>query len=157
MILKLRRKLCGLNRTSNIRSVFVLLPFVLFSAENTHSEAFNEERAKFNYQMFCQGCHVGNGVGGKSVPNLKGFMGHFLKSQKGREYLVKVPGSANSVLSDAQLAEVLNWKLREFAEDSIPDNWAQYTGEEVAKYRKDPLLEVVEYRKQLIAEILNNE
>jgi cytochrome c553 len=114
----------------------------------------NMARAHYNYQMFCMGCHTPDGVGGKSVPNLKGFVGHFLKSQQGREYLVRVPGSANSALDDEQLAEVLNWKIQRFAEDSAPADWQPFEAEEVGRYRQDPLLEVVEYRKTLVRDLL---
>ena len=112
-----------------------------------------EARAKYHYQMFCQGCHTPDGMGGQGVPRLKGHVGHFVKSQRGREYLVQVPGAAFSVLNDAQLAEVVNWTIREFAADSEPESWKPYSGEEVGKYRRNPLLEVLEHRKALLAEL----
>ena len=118
--------------------------------------AINKERARFNYQMFCQGCHTGDGMGYKSVPVLKGFVGHFLASQAGREYLVRVPGAANSALASDKLAEVLNWIVVTFGADSIPANWQFYRAEEVAQYRKNPLFEVVEYRQQLVTQLLKN-
>ena len=112
-----------------------------------------EARAKYHYQMFCQGCHTPDGVGGQGVPRLKGHVGHFVKSQRGREYLIRVPGAAYSVLNDAQLAEVINWTIREFAADSEPESWKPYSGEEVGNYRRDPLLEVLEHRKTLLTEL----
>ncbi|NHN36595.1 cytochrome c, class I [Pseudomaricurvus alcaniphilus] len=113
----------------------------------------NEARAKFHYQMFCQGCHTRDGMGSDSVPRLKGFIGNFLQSQKGREYLVRVPGSANSTLSNDLLAEVLNWKILTFGEHSIPDQWQPYSGEEVGRYRQHPLQEVLVYREELVDEL----
>ena len=113
----------------------------------------DEYRAQYNYQMFCQGCHTPSGQGGSSVPDLRRFMGYFLKTQKGREYLVRVPGSANSVLSDTHLAEVLNWMLLKFADDSLPANWRPYDPSEVSYYRREPLYEVVEYRIDLLTEL----
>ncbi|NIB42613.1 cytochrome c, class I [Pseudomaricurvus alkylphenolicus] len=104
--------------------------------------------------MFCQGCHTIDGVGGRSVPKIKGFIGHFPKYQKGREYLVRVPGSANSVLDDAQLAEVLNWMILTFGENSIPSDWKPYEAKEVGEYRQDPLMEVLDYRKLLVKELM---
>lgn len=132
---------------------FVLMPgVVLAGSVHDQNAAFelNEERAKFNYQMFCQGCHTEDGRGHKSVPNLKGFMGHFLAHKKGREYLVRVPGSANSVLDNEQLTEVLNWMLIHFSDDSLPEGWQALDIDEVTEYRKDPLFEVIEYREQLL-------
>ncbi len=114
----------------------------------------NAARAKFNYQMFCQGCHTPSGEGHNSVPQIKGHIGLFLASQTGREYLVRVPGAANSVLDDPQLAELLNWMIVAFAEHSIPDDWQPYTDEEVASYRQAPLYEVVNYRKQLLQQLM---
>ena len=130
--------------------LYSLLAALLLPLLAVADSDFNEHRAKFNYQMFCQGCHTPTGEGHKSVPQLKGFLGHFLATQQGREYLIRVPGSANSVLNDENLAEVLNWMLITFAEDSIPENWNHLQAKEVSHHRKDPLLEVVDYRKQLV-------
>ena len=113
----------------------------------------NEDRARFDYQMNCQGCHTGDGRGGKSVPGLRGTMGLFLQSQQGREYLVRVPGSANATLSDTRLAEVLNWMLLSYADESLPRSWTPFQAEEVADYRREPLYEVIQYRQDLLARL----
>ena len=116
------------------------------------SRAFLNDRAKFNYQMFCQGCHVADGSGYKSVPELKGFLHNFMSTQQGREYLIRVPGSANSALGDGELAELMNWMLKEFGKDGGPQ-WEPFNANEVGEYRKQPLNETVEYRKNLIASL----
>ena len=116
----------------------------------------NEQRAKFHYQMSCQGCHTGDGAGYNSVPKLKGELGRFLQSQAGREYLVRVPGSANAALTNEQLAEVLNWMLLQFSGDSLTADWRPYQADEVAAYRRAPLLEVVRYRQQLVASLASD-
>jgi len=113
----------------------------------------NTDRAKFNYQMFCQGCHTPDGTGGKSVPKIKNYIGYFLQNQIAREYLVRVPGSANSSLNDEQLAEVLNWMIIELGGESVPKNMQYYTANEVAKLRQHPLFEVVEYREMLVKKL----
>ncbi|PCI52411.1 MAG: cytochrome c, class I [Gammaproteobacteria bacterium] len=113
----------------------------------------NTDRAKFNYQMLCQGCHTPDGTGGKSVPKIKNYIGYFLQNQMAREYLVRVPGSANSSLNDEQLAEVLNWMILEFGGDSVPKNMKYYITNEVAKLRQQSLFEVVEYRKMLVKQL----
>jgi len=110
-----------------------------------------QRRALFNYQMFCQGCHAIDGAGHKSVPELKGFMHKFMGSQQGREYLIRVPGAANSVLDDVQLTELMNWMLREFGSQDKTSSWEPYEVEEVSEYRKNPLNETIEYRQRLIA------
>ena len=113
----------------------------------------NTDRAKFNYQMLCQGCHTPDGTGGKSVPKIKNYIGYFLQNQIAREYLVRVPGSANSSLNDEQLAEVLNWMIIELGGESVPKNMQYYTANEVAKLRQHPLFEVVEYREMLVKKL----
>ena len=47
------------------------------------------------------------------------------------------PGAANSLLTDARLAAVLNWIVTEYAGASQPANWTPYEVAEVAKYRKN--------------------
>jgi hypothetical protein len=111
------------------------------------------DKAHFNYQMFCQGCHTPDGTGAKSVPQLKGHVGTFLQTQEGREYLVRVPGSATSSLDNEELADVLNWILTEFSGDSLAENYEPYTESEVGRLRRNPLNEVVLYRTQLLADI----
>ncbi len=133
------------------RCLFVFIS--LLTSLPVISGEMNEVRAKYNYQMFCQGCHTPKGIGGRGVPKIKGFIGHFPKSQKGREYLIRVPGSANSVLDNLQLAEVLNWMIKTFGEDSVEEGWRPYETEEVANYRQNPLMEVEEYRKALLREL----
>lgn len=117
-------------------------------------QEINYDRAKFNYQMLCQGCHTPDGMGGKSIPKVNGFIGYFLQTEMSRDYLVRVPGSANSALNDKQLAEVLNWMILEFGGESVPENMQYYTAEEVEKLRQEPLFEVVEYRNMLLKELL---
>ena len=114
----------------------------------------NEHRALFNYQMFCQGCHVADGSGHKSVPQLQGFMHKFMASQQGREYLIRVPGAANSALNNAELAEVMNWMLRKFGTPTDGEVWQPYNATEVGEYRQQALNETVHYRENLIATLL---
>lgn len=113
----------------------------------------NLQRAQFNYQMFCQGCHTPDGSGARTVPRMKDHVGYFLATPRGREYLVRVPGSATSALDDEELAEVLNWIILEFAGDSVGEDYTRYTPVEVAQLRRQPLNEVEQYRAQLLVEI----
>lgn len=138
--------------------VVAFFPDAVF-ADNTLDKRLemNEHRAVFHYQMHCQGCHTPNGAGGNSVPDLRDNLGHFLKSDKGRKYLVQVPGSSNSVLSNDQLAEVLNWMLLNYANNSLAEDWTPYAGDEIADYRYQALYEVIEYRRQLVSDFANND
>jgi hypothetical protein len=113
----------------------------------------NQARAKFHYQMLCQGCHTEDGRGVNDVPRLKGYVGNFLKTDEGRSYLVRVPGSANADLGDNSLAELLNWIILEFGQGSAPEDWKPYKGAEISVYRKQPLMEVINTRRQLVQQI----
>ena len=129
---------------------------LLAVAVSTQAEDIHQQRAHFNYQMFCQGCHTALGMGGESVPRLKDYMGHFLTIPEGREFLVRVPGSALSSLNNEQLAEVLNWMLFSFAGDSMPDDAAPYAAAEVGRLRQNPLREVDAHRAALVDKIMSN-
>ena len=133
----------------------LLLPLLLWPllVATAGAVEINEQRAQFNYQMFCQGCHTPDGVGAVTVPRMKDHVGYFLETPRGREYLVRVPGSATSALSDDQLAEVLNWILVEFAGDSLSPDYVAYTPDEVGRMRREPLNEVEDYRTELLVEI----
>jgi len=135
---------------------FVFLICFLSISENVFANDLNDEgsvefrRAKFNYQMFCQGCHAPDGVGHKSVPDLRHSMSQFMRFKEGREFMVQVPGSANSVLNDEHLAEVLNWMTKQFSTSSGEQNWLDYSAEEVSEYRQRPLLQTEKLRTELI-------
>ena len=88
---------------------------------------------------------------------MRDHVGRFLNTTAGREYLVRVPGSAVSALSDADLAEVLNWIVLEFARDSVTQPFQPYTAEEVGSLRQNPLYEVEQYRTELLVEIASAE
>ena len=120
------------------------------AAENTP----NLQRTLFQYQMFCQGCHTPDGLGGEGVPKIKNFIGNFLSIENGREYLVQVPGAAYSALSDSDLANVINWMILEFGEKSIPENFIPYSTAEVAELRSQPLFNVRGKRAQLIKNMI---
>ncbi|MFQ5659719.1 MAG: cytochrome c, class I [Gammaproteobacteria bacterium] len=131
----------------------LLLTCLLFSL-NVYGQGFDAQRARYNYMMFCQGCHLpgGEGVQGR-VPEIKGFIGRFLEVEGGREFLVRVPGAANAAIGDAELAELLNWIIITLGGASAPENFEPYTAREVGRLRKDPLLNVNDHRDALIEKI----
>ena len=137
----------------NLAIKVLIVSTAILSLSSFSAEEINYARAKFNYQMFCQGCHTPDGTGGNNTPKIKGHIGHFLSTQQGREYLVRVPGSANSTLDNPQLAELLNWIVLELGGESTPVAMKHYTASEVEELRKEPLFEVTEYRKQLVSEL----
>lgn len=112
----------------------------------------NPQRARINYMLNCQGCHgpQGTGTADGAVPTMKDFVGNFLLVDGGRDFLVRVPGSANAALSDTALAELLNWMLYEISPGQIPEDFEPYATEEVAAMRKRPIEDVAVERARLI-------
>ncbi len=118
--------------------------------------AVADDRAvRNNYMLHCQGCHTpdGSGAAGK-VPSLKGFMGNFLRVEGGREFLIQVPGAAQSALSDAELAELTNWMLRTFSPAEVSGNFRPYDAVEVARLRSYILVDVAGTRAALVDRML---
>jgi hypothetical protein len=105
------------------------------------------------YALHCMGCHQQHGEGHGTVPQLQGFVGHFLKVPGGREFLVQVPGVAQSALTDDELAAVLNWTLQEFSRAELPEDFRPYDGQEVAGYRGGRLIDVIPVRARLLDEM----
>lgn len=119
---------------------------------NAQAEGMSSPR--LNYILHCQGCHLVDGAGtpGK-VPALKNEVGRFLRVPGGREFLIQVPGTSQSALSDAEVAAVLNWILENFSKEELPADFMPYTKEEISRYRLPPLANVSTVRAGLMAEI----
>lgn len=111
-----------------------------------------------DYMLNCQGCHLDNGVGfpERGVPRLTGYMGKFLHVPGGRAFLVQVPGSAQSSLSNERLAGLLNWMLTSFSPSEVPGNFKLYSAAEVGALRLHPLAAVTSRRTALVQQIENN-
>lgn len=110
-------------------------------------------RAQLNYMLQCQGCHKadGGGIPG-SVPDLKTYAITFLSQPKGRQYYVGVPGSANSPLTDKELAEVLNFILVDIIRvDATGQANILFSESEVTNYRQRKIADVEALRLQLIS------
>jgi len=94
-------------------------------------------QAQRNYLQYCSGCHLQDGMGkpNKGIPAMKDKVGRFLDADGGRAFIVQVPGVMNTPLSDAQIADLMNWVLRGMAGSSTPPHTAPYTTAEVAQLR----------------------
>ncbi len=97
------------------------------------------------------GCHLadGSGAGGK-VPSLRESLPMLSMSSGGRRYLVQVPGSSQSPLSNLELAQVLNWMVRNLSAPQAPRDFSDFTVGEVAGYRRSILVDVRETRTRLL-------
>jgi mono/diheme cytochrome c family protein len=104
-----------------------------------------------DYVLYCMGCHgpQAEGVPGK-VPPLAHALGRYMRSPAGRNYVLRVPGAANSVLSDAQLAAVLNWVAQTFDAEELTGTVPLFTAEEVTGLRHSPLSSVLATRREVV-------
>jgi len=113
----------------------------------------NVQLAWQNWTLNCQGCHRLDGSGSDATaPSLAGTVAKFLWVPGGREYLIRVPGVATSPLSDADLAEVMNWMLWRFDKEHLPSNFRPFTAAEMGPLRSRPLrLEAAGMRSDLLS------
>jgi len=103
-----------------------------------------------DYMLYCMGCHApeAQGLPGK-IPPLAGSLARFMRTSEGRDYVLRVPGAANSALSDAQLAAVLNWIAARYPDAGEPPP-APFTVEEVTRARRTPLADVKATRREVV-------
>jgi len=106
-----------------------------------------------DYMLYCMGCHgaEAQGVAGK-IPPLAGALARFMRTSEGRNYVLRVPGAANSALSDARLAAVLNWLAERYgaADEARP---APFTAEDVTLARRVPLANVQAARREVLRKL----
>jgi mono/diheme cytochrome c family protein len=107
-----------------------------------------------DYALQCMGCHgaTAQGVPGK-VPSLAQTLVQFMRSVAGRSYVLRVPGASNSVLSDGQLAEVLNWIAGHFGGEQPAALVSPFTEQEVAASRHTPMASVQATRREVVKEL----
>ena len=135
--------------------IVLLVSFAWFAAGDVSADT-----PRNDYMLQCQGCHLADGGGSYAagtdeiggVPSLRGFVGRFLAVPGGREYLIRVPGGAQSPLSDAELAAVLNWMIREFDPEAVSQDFIPFGAQEVARHRR-PLVDVETVRRALLRRI----
>src|SRR5215831_19644990 len=103
-----------------------------------------------DYMLYCMGCHgaQAQGVPGR-VPPLAGTLALFMRTAEGRDYVLRVPGAANSALPDAQLAGVLNWLAMSYGAPATAPP-APFTVDEVTKVRRTPLADVQARRREVV-------
>jgi cytochrome c553 len=108
-----------------------------------------------DYVLYCMGCHgaQAEGVPGK-VPPLAHALGRYMRTPAGRNYVLRVPGAANSVLSDSQLAGVLNWLAQTFDGDElVRNNVLPFSTAEVTGLRRSPLPSVLATRSAVVRDL----
>jgi signal transduction histidine kinase len=94
------------------------------------------------------------GVGFATAPGIAGTVAKFLLGAGWtRISHPGSPGVATSPLSDADLAEVMNWMLWRFDKEHLPASFQPYTAAEIAPLRARPLrLEASQMRSSLLSQ-----
>jgi hypothetical protein len=104
-----------------------------------------------NYQLRCMGCHLADGSGQAGrVPSIRRSLVLFSGSPQGRDYVIRVPGVAQSPLSDVDTAALLNWMARNLSDLPPPPGFADYSEAEVHGLRDRPLVQVRAIRAKLM-------
>lgn len=137
-----------MRRAPRVRLAAAALIGVAFAARSAAADPW------VDWTLHCRGCHGADGSGAPdAVPDLRGSVGRFLRVPGGREFLVRVPGVAQSELDDVRLAALLDWMLATFSPDELPRDVAPFRPEEVAAGRAEPLADVESVRSRLLREI----
>jgi hypothetical protein len=105
-----------------------------------------------NYQLHCMGCHLADGSGQPGrVPSMRRSLVLLSESREGRDFVVRVPGVAQSPLSNDETAALLNWMVRNLSDLKLPSGIADYSAAEVRGLRGHPLVRVSVLRARLLA------
>jgi len=145
-------KLAACKVTRLFTSLFWLFLFSLSFA----GLAVSASTPEYNYKLFCQGCHLPDGSGVPAeVPSLINQLSRFINLPEGREYIVQVPGVMQALLTDSELADLLNWVLENFDKE-LSSDFLPYTEKEISDIRSKGYVDVVEKRR-LIMKIISEE
>jgi hypothetical protein len=118
----------------------------------------DDQQATSDYLIHCQGCHLPQAFGVPGhVPRMNNFLGYYLHSEAGRRFVVQVPGAATANLTDARLANLMNWLLLTYSEAQLPDNFKPYSVEEISRLRPnlepDPMVTRVEILQSIAVDL----
>jgi len=97
-----------------------------------------------DYMLYCMGCHgaEARGVAGK-IPPLAGVLPLYMRTAAGRDYVLRVPGAANSVL---------NWLATTYPAPG-EERANPFTAAEVTRVRHAPLANVLATRQAVVQEL----
>lgn len=117
--------------------------------------AFAAESPRIAYKLHCSGCHLLDGTGSKlgGIPPIPGVAGHFLRHEKGRLYLVHVPGLANSGLGAKESADLLNYIMDTWGRNDRPADASPFTEREVTELRAQRVNDIMMLRKEIEADL----
>jgi cytochrome c553 len=147
----------GLSQDGAIALAMLLaLPAALVAQDAAKTDTEKENRAQYNWVMHCQGCHGAEAQGTLGgAPRMAGNVSRFLQIKAGRAYLGRVPGVAFVNLSDAEVAELLNWVVQRFDEGNLPKTFAPYSENEIRVLRRKPLISDAHRQRQKLLKLLS--
>ena len=126
-----------------------LLALALLAQFLIHGASGYAASPRTNYLLYCSGCHLPGGQGNPpNVPTLHNELGRMMQVPQMRAYLVRVPGSSQAPLGDAELTAVVNWILTEYNSATLPADFQLLSTEEVTRARRDILANPLQYRIQ---------
>lgn len=115
--------------------------------------AASAHEPRIEYMLQCLGCHGPDGRGEPGrVPSIRSTLAPLSRFAAGRRYLLQVPGVALSMLSDRDLAALLNWMIPALG-GVQPEGFRAFTVAEVARYRRQPLVEISATRARLMRQM----
>jgi|GEM_PF-662866 len=108
-----------------------------------------------DYMLQCAGCHRFDGTGAsqRGVPSFRNSIGFLAGLPAGRDYMIRVPGAAQSQLSNAELADVLNWAVITFSAEQASADFKPFTANEVGAARPYRFDDVAAVRKRLASRL----
>jgi len=129
-----------------------LAPLTVALGASLFSVALRASPAQ-DYMLYCMGCHgaQAQGVPGK-IPPLAGALALFMRTAAGRDYVLRVPGAANSALPDGQLAAVLNWLAQTYGAPGQPPV-VPFSVDDVTRVRRAPLADVQARRRAVVSDL----
>lgn len=136
---------CGMLLACSVMAGEAGPPQTMIDSMKGNVTAFKE------YMLNCGGCHRmdGQGIARQGVPSFVDSVGLFARLSAGREYLIRLPGSADSLLDDTELARVLNWMLATYSPQQLPADFKPFTAAEVSAVRPHPYDDVAAVRQKL--------
>jgi|SRR5690606_15443678 len=110
-----------------------------------------------DYMLQCAGCHRydGAGVSHRAVPSFRNSVGFLTALPAGRDYMIRVPGAAQSQLNNAELADVLNWIVATYSPDWPASDFRPFTSSEVGAARPYRFDDVAPVRLELERQLSN--
>ncbi|WP_134681158.1 hypothetical protein [Paracoccus ravus] len=111
----------------------------------------SEDHARRDYFLHCAGCHGLDGMGTRAggMPAFPGSVGLIAAEDLGRAYMANVPGVMANSLDDHRIAGVMNYILRQWADETA----RPFDANEIGSHRAARVGDIVAMRRELAARL----